>query len=64
MSYMKSAVVAGLTIEGPYLDGDYALYIGNEIIFLTPKQMINLAENLIDRVPYVYEQEGTVFAVD
>lgn len=61
MGYMESADVAGLKIEGPYLDGDYALHVGNEIIFLSPKQMIRLAENLIDRIPSANQQGGKVF---
>ena len=56
MSYMDCTVVAGLKIEGPYSDGDFALSIyapfdKEKLIYVTPKQMLELAENLIDRLP-------------
>ena len=52
MSYMDCAVVAGLKIEGPYSDGDFSLSIDEEkLIYVTPKQMMKLAVNLIDRLP-------------
>lgn len=61
MSYMDCAVVEGLKIEGPYSDGDFALSIDDgKIIYLTPKQMMTLAENLIDRLPTTYLQGGAV----
>ena len=58
---MQSEQVAGLIIEGPYDDGDYALHVGKEIAFLTPRQMLTLAENLIDRIPQKIMEGGGTF---
>tara|TARA_R110000803_G_scaffold16175_1_gene44387 strand:- start:33 stop:278 length:246 start_codon:yes stop_codon:yes gene_type:complete len=69
MGYMDCAVVAGLKIEGPYSDGDFALSIyapfdEERIIYLTPKQMMTLAENLIDRLPTTYLRGGAVLELE
>ena len=47
---METVEISGLVIEGRYSDGDFAVYVGAGLVFFTPRQMMVVAETILDRL--------------